>query len=138
MKLCVNLWTFESFFLSCSRKSFMRNVALTPTSFLYSFGYSRMFFGIFPLTFPRLLYRDRAFFFHVVASNPSRGLLTRIEDRSPFGATTWEKRRTKVPLVFHIETTARASSEHFFAKSVGKPRYYRHMQLTNYIDDDSR
>lgn len=78
------------------------------------------------------------FFFHMVASNPSRGLLTWIEDRSPFGATTWEKRRTKVLLVFHIETTARASSEHFFAKSVGKPRYYRHMQLTNYIDDDSR
>lgn len=90
----------------------MWNFEFTSTRFFYSSGYSRIFslFSIFLLTFLRLHIETNGAFFHVVASNPSRGLLTRIGDRSPFGATTWEKRRTRVPLVFHVEAAARASS----------------------------
>lgn len=46
----------------------------------------------------------------MVADNPSRGLLTRIGDHSPFGVATWEKRRIGAPLVFYVEAAARASS----------------------------
>lgn len=81
----------------------------------YFSGYSRILslslFSIFLLTFFSSTYWNRwRFFFHAVADNPSRGLLTRIGDRSPFGAITWEKRRTRVPLVFHVEAAARALS----------------------------
>lgn len=109
----------------------------------YSLDYSRVYspaLQYFPSHFfsSFIMQPTAFFFFHVVAGNPSRGLLTRIEDRSPFGATTWEKRRAEVPLVFHIDAAARASSGHFFAKSIGKLRYYRRMQLTNYINGDPR
>jgi len=72
-------------------------------------AYSLFLAFFFSLFFVYIL-KPTAFFFHAVAGNPSRGLLTRIGDRSPFEATTWEKRRTRVPLVFHVEAAARASS----------------------------
>lgn len=68
-------------------------------------------FQHFPSLFFVYILKPVAFFFPRGCRQPlSKSLDSDWRPFSPFGATTWEKRRAKVPLVFHVEAAARASS----------------------------
>jgi len=72
----------------------------------------------FPSRFSSSTYWNRRRFFHVVAGSPSRALLTRIGDRSPFGHVGEKEHR----LFFMLKQQHAPRRPHFFGKSLGKVR----------------
>lgn len=93
-------------------ESFARDVEFTLTRFSYSSGYSRIFFlfSIF-LHFSSSTYWNRRRFFPRGCRQPLSKSLD--SDWRPFAFRSdhvGEKRRAEVPLVFHVEAAARASS----------------------------